>query len=191
VPAHTPHALLVSIYCWWAFEIVLVIRDVVRRKGGLARDRGTRTVASLTVVGSVVVAGLLRTHVPALDTPAPTVFGIAGSVVLWCGLLLRAWAVVTLGRSFRTSVEVDAGQPVVTTGPYARIRHPSYTGLLLIALGAGIGFGNWLSLALCVVLPPLGLLPRIVVEEAEMNRVLGDDYRDYQARTRRLIPGVW
>jgi protein-S-isoprenylcysteine O-methyltransferase Ste14 len=191
VPAHTPPVLLVSIYCWWAFEIVLAIRDVVRRKGRLTRDRGTRAVVSVAVIGSVVVAGLLRAQLPALDTPASTVFAVVGSVVLWCGLILRAWAVLALGRSFRTSVEVDADQPVVTSGPYARIRHPSYTGLLLIALGAGIGFGNWLSLALCLVVPPLGMLPRIRVEEAEMTRVLGAEYRDYQARTRRLIPGVW
>jgi protein-S-isoprenylcysteine O-methyltransferase Ste14 len=191
VAPHTPHLLAISIYCWYAFEIVLVVRDLVRRKGRLTRDRGTRTVAAVSVVGSVVVAGLLHAKVPALDWPAPTLFAVLGSVVLWCGLVLRAWAVVTLGRSFRTSVEVDTDQPVVSRGPYTRIRHPSYTGLLLIALGAGIGFGNWLSLALCAVIPALGMLPRIRVEEAEMTRVLGDEYRGYQARTRRLIPGVW
>jgi protein-S-isoprenylcysteine O-methyltransferase Ste14 len=191
VPSHAPTIISVSIYCWYVFEIVLVVRDVVRGKGRLTRDRGTRTVAAVAVVGSVVAAGLLHAHVPALDTPAPLVFAVLGSVVLWCGLMLRAWAVVTLGSSFRTSVEVDAGQPVVTRGPYARIRHPSYTGLLLIALGAGIGLGNWLSLALCAVVPPLGILPRVAVEEAEMTRVLGDEYRRYQARTRRLVPGLW
>ena len=186
-----PSVLLVPIYCWYAFEVALVVRDIVRRKGRRNRDRGTRAIVSVTVVGSVVIAGVLRLNVPALDTPAPQVFAAVGAAVLWVGLSLRAWAVWTLGRSFRTSVEVDADQPVVTRGPYRWVRHPSYTGLLLIALGAGLGIGNWLSLVLCAVVPPLGMLPRIVVEEAEMNRVLGDRYRSYQARTHRLVPGLW
>jgi hypothetical protein len=50
------------------------------------------------------------------------------------------------------------------------MRHPSYTGLLLIALGFGLGVGNWLSLAICAVIPLVGLLPRIAVEEAELAR---------------------
>jgi protein-S-isoprenylcysteine O-methyltransferase Ste14 len=186
-----PAVLLVSIYCWYALEVGLVVRDVARRKGRLSRDRGTRMIVSISVVGSVVVGGLIRAKVPSLDTPAPGVFATAGAVVLWIGLAVRVWAVVTLGRSFRTSVEVDADQPVVTRGPYRWIRHPSYTGLLLIALGAGLGVANWLSLVICVILPPLGMLPRIMVEEAELTRVLGDRYRSYQARTRRLVPGLW
>ena len=186
-----PAVLLVPIYCWWAFEVGLVIRDVVRRKGRWKRDRGTLVIVALGVVGSIAVAGLVRVHVPSLDTPAQQAFAVAGACVLLLGLALRVWAVVTLGRSFRTSVEVDADQPVVTRNPYRWIRHPSYAGLLLIALGGGLGVGNWLSLAICAIVPPLGMLPRIAVEEAELNRVLGDQYRSYQARTYRLVPGLW
>jgi protein-S-isoprenylcysteine O-methyltransferase Ste14 len=71
------------------------------------------------------------------------------------------------------------------------VRHPSYTGLLLIALGFGLGVGNWLSLAICALIPLVGLLPRIAVEEAELARVLGDPYCSYQKATRRLVPGLW
>ena len=71
------------------------------------------------------------------------------------------------------------------------MRHPSYTGLLLIALGFGLGVGNRLSLAFCAVIPLVGLLPRIAAEEAELARVLGDQYRSYQKATRRLVPGLW
>jgi len=71
------------------------------------------------------------------------------------------------------------------------VRHPSYTGLLLISLGFGIGAGNWLSIIICIVVPLLGLLPRIAVEESELVRVLGDRYRGYQNQTHRLVPGLW
>jgi protein-S-isoprenylcysteine O-methyltransferase Ste14 len=182
---------LVSIYCWFAWEGGLLVRDLVRRKGRLGPDRGTRVIVSLTLAGSIWIGILLRSWVPALDTPAPKAFAAVGVVVIWVGLALRVWAVLTLGRSFSTFIQVDADQAVVTRGPYRWVRHPSYTGLLLIALGFGLGVGNWLSLAICAVIPLVGLLPRIAVEEAELARVLGDQYRSYQKATRRLVPGLW
>jgi protein-S-isoprenylcysteine O-methyltransferase Ste14 len=107
------------------------------------------------------------------------------------GLAARIWAVAALGSAFRTTVEIDHGQAVVTTGPYNWIRHPSYVGLLLVVAGFGLALGNWLSVAVCLVVPLPAVVRRIDVEEAELNRVLGDAYRAYQARTARLIPGIW
>src|SRR5918995_985672 len=130
---------LVSIYCWFAWEVGLLVRDLVRRKARLGPDRGTRVIVSRTLTGSILIGILLRSWVPALDTPAPNAFAVAGVVVIWVGLALRVWAVLTLGRSFSTFIQVDADQAVVTHGPYRWVRHPSYTGLLLIALGFGLG----------------------------------------------------
>jgi protein-S-isoprenylcysteine O-methyltransferase Ste14 len=107
------------------------------------------------------------------------------------GLAMRAWSIATLGGAFRTTVEVDPGQAVVSGGPYRWIRHPSYAGLLLILAGFGPALGNWLSLAACLVFPLPALVRRIQVEEAELNGVLGDAYRAYQAETALLIPGLW
>lgn len=181
----------VTIFSWFALELVLVVRDLITGRARLEHDRGTRGVVALTLAGSIFVGLALRTWLPALDTPARAVFEVAGLVVVWLGLALRVWAVVTLGRSFSTFVQVEAGQTVVTRGPYHWVRHPSYTGLLLIALGFGIGAGNWLSLVICAVGPLIGLLPRIAVEESELAGALGEQYRSYQRRTRRLVPGVW
>ncbi len=183
--------LRVSMYCWFAFEVILAARDVARWRRHRSRDRGTQIVVSLSLGAAILTALLMRTWLPVLDTPGRRAFGAAGVAVLWLGLALRAWAVLTLGRSFRTVVAVDPDQNVVTRGPYRRIRHPAYTGLLLIALGFGLAAGNWLALAICALLPPLGLLPRILREESELVRVLGDRYRTYQRATRRLVPGLW
>lgn len=185
----TPY--LVSIYCWFALEIVLVVRDLVRRRTRLASDRGTRGIVALSLGGSVFIGSLLGRWVPALDTPASAAFAVAGLVVIWAGLAVRVWAVSALGGSFSTFVQVVADQAVVTHGPYRWVRHPSYTGLLLVVLGFGLGACNWASLLVCAVVPLLGLLPRIAVEESEMIRVLGERYRSYQRTTRRLVPGLW
>lgn len=183
--------LRVSIVGWVGVEIVLAGRDIARRKVGARRDRGTRVVVALSLVAAFAIGWLVRIRVPALGTPAPEVFASAGVVVIWIGLAVRVWAVVALGGSFSTYVQVADDQPVVTSGPYRWVRHPSYTGLLLICLGFGVAIGNWLSILVCVVVPALGLLPRIAVEESELVRVLGERYRRYQATTHRLIPGLW
>ncbi len=181
----------VSIFCWFAFEVGLLIRDLVRRKGRPSRDRGTRLIVSLSLGVAIALGFFMHSWVPALSTPAPNVFALAGLVVIWIGLAVRVWAVLVLGGSFSTYIQVEGDQPVITRGPYRWMRHPSYTGLLLIALGFGIGAGNWLSLLICAVVPPLGLLPRIAVEESELVRVLGEPYRRYQNTTHRLVPGLW
>jgi protein-S-isoprenylcysteine O-methyltransferase Ste14 len=153
-------------------------------KGGTVRDRGTRVLVAVTL-GTAV--GLAAAQAPLI----PGTYRTAGLIVMWLGLAIRVWAIAALGRAFRTTVEVEPGQAVVSTGPYRWIRHPSYTGLLLIVTGFGLGTGNWLVLAICAVLPLPALLWRIHVEEAELTAVLGDRYRAYQADTKRLIPGLW
>jgi protein-S-isoprenylcysteine O-methyltransferase Ste14 len=97
----------------------------------------------------------------------------------------------TLGASFRTSVEVDADQPVVTRGPYRCVRHPSYTGLLLIVVGLGLAGHTWPGLVVCVLFPLSAMLQRIHVEETELVEVIGVPYLAYRLHTKRLIPGLW
>ena len=93
--------------------------------------------------------------------------------------------------SSATAISGCTSNAVVCTGPYRWIRHPSYSGLLLIVGGFGAALGNWLSLTACVVLPLPAIVWRIHVEEAELNRVLGEAYRTYQSDRARLIPHLW
>lgn len=184
-------AYQVPIYCWLAFEVGLLIRDLVRGTFRHGHDRGTRLIVSLSLGGAIVAGWFVRGWATVFGTPAPGAFAVAGLVVIWLGLAVRVWAVLALGSSFSTFIRVKADQAVITRGPYRWVRHPAYTGLLLIGLGFGVGAANFLSLVVCAVVPLLGLLPRIAVEETELVRVLGQRYRDYQNKTHRLVPGVW
>jgi protein-S-isoprenylcysteine O-methyltransferase Ste14 len=173
-----------TLAAWALFEIGVRVWEGVRGKGRRERDRGTRVLIALTLAAAIVTALAAR------SAQAPRMW-IPGVAVMWLGLALRAWAVAALGRSFRTTVEVDPGQAVVSTGPYRYIRHPSYAGLLAILAGFGIAAGSWLSLAACVLVPLPALVWRIHVEEAELDRVLGEAYGAYRSRTARLVPGLW
>jgi len=185
----TPVALDLTIAAWAALELALRVTERLQGRGRAARDRGTRVVIALTLGTAIGFAVASASHPSAPRLPA--VVRVAGLLVLWLGLAVRVWAVATLGRAFRTTVEVEPEQTVVTGGPYRWVRHPSYSGLLLIALGAGLAAGTWPAVAVCAVLPLPGLVLRIRVEEAELVRVLGNRYRRYRAGTKRLVPRVW
>jgi protein-S-isoprenylcysteine O-methyltransferase Ste14 len=162
------------------------VRQRLQGTGGSERDRGTQ---ALLVVAIALPVGMAAARATTSLIAEP--YRAIGLIVMWVGLAIRVWAIAALGRSFRTTVEVDADQAVVSSGPYRSIRHPSYSGLLLFVAGCGLASGDWLALGLCVLLPLPALLRRIQVEEAELTRVLGDRYRAYQAQTKRLIPGLW
>lgn len=114
-----------------------------------------------------------------------------GAFMTVSGTLFRQWAIRTLGRFFTRSVRVSSDQIVVQDGPYRWVRHPSYTGAMLAASGVGLALGNAISFACLVVAILPGFAYRIVVEEKALLETLGEPYRAYRARTKRLIPFVW
>ena len=71
------------------------------------------------------------------------------------------------------------------------MRHPSYTGLTLVLLSIGLATRNWVALAIIFLPSVVALLYRIHVEEAALCDAFGPEYREYQASTKRLLPGVY
>jgi protein-S-isoprenylcysteine O-methyltransferase Ste14 len=180
----------VTVAIWVVGERILTFRDLRSGAWRSRQDRGSYFVVVAGVVSGFGVALLLAFR-EVLILPAPIVWLVIGLVIAWAGLLLRLWAVVALGRSFTTTVLVRSDQRVVTTGPYRLVRHPSYLGLLVLFFGLGLALGDVASVAALVVLPAIGLVRRIAVEEAALQAGLGDAYGEYARGRARLIPGVW
>ncbi len=114
----------------------------------------------------------------------------AGLVVLAVGAALRVGPMLALGRRFVSVVALQEDHALCTTGLYARVRHPSYLGILLMDLGFAGVFRSWIAL---LVLPVVFWMfaRRMDVEEAFMADHFGEEYRAYAARTARLVPGVY
>jgi len=89
------------------------------------------------------------------------------------------------------NVAIHSGHEIIDTGPYARIRHPSYTGALLAFLGLALTLTNWLSLVLIVVPIFWAFSRRISVEETALASALGSPYTRYMGRTKRLAPFIY
>jgi len=186
--------ILASIYlalfgAWLVSSVVTIIR--MRAVTGLAaRDRGFVGRALLVLFLTNFLAIACLKYFPRA-TFATQFTSIIGLVLMGLGLAVRSWAIVHLGRFFTVNVAVAADQTIVDTGPYRSVRHPSYTGLLLLAVGLGLCFGNYVSV-LVLVGPMIGMmLKRIRVEEEALAVTLGTAYREYMARTKRLIPGIY
>jgi protein-S-isoprenylcysteine O-methyltransferase Ste14 len=173
---------------WFAIELRQGLR---RRTEATVMDRGSRIIVGLCAGGGIFLGALARAKVPAAAFSRGAVtFGI-GLAIIWAGIGLRWWSFHTLGRYFTFDVMTSADQPVITTGPYRVVRHPSYAGLLLIFTGFGVLLANWLSLIIVILLSLAGIVNRIRVEEAALTATLGDAYLSYAARHKRLIPFVW
>lgn len=193
--AHNPLALgvwLAGLLIWRALEAIVDIRSRLRlRANTQRRDRGSRVVLLVLIVFGLFLGVLLALRDPATAiTGAPTLYLWLGILLLYGGIALRFYAVAALGAYFTTTVVVAPEQAVVATGPYRLIRHPSYSGLLLILLGFGLSLTNWLSLLVIMSSALVGFSYRIRVEERALVEQLGQQYRDYMRRTKRLVPFV-
>ena len=181
-------ALLIgTLVVWIAMEIP---RALNRRPDARQVDQGSLNFLRLCAVVASVIAALVA-RIPAGAMPeGPVTFWI-GLAIAWAGIGLRWWSFRTLGRYFTFTVQTSADQPVVTSGPYRFVRHPSYTGIMLALIGVGTTYGSWLSVAVFAVVLMVGLVNRIQVEEAALSTTLGDAYTSYASGRKRLVPLVW
>jgi protein-S-isoprenylcysteine O-methyltransferase Ste14 len=122
-------------------------------------------------------------------TLAPSAIQYVGLLLIPAGLVVREWAIIKLGRFFSRTVQIESGHRLVTDGPYHWIRHPAYTGMILIYLGIALALGTWLGGVFTLGLMLGAVLYRIVVEERVLLENFGNEYRDYMCRTWKLFPG--
>lgn len=186
----------ISLACWWGFLFVWLFywrgNKENAQKQSAAESRTYRLVA---FAGVVVMTGILRELGHPFEIPAipllPRSLGLflASDALSLLGLALAIWARRTLGRNWSYAVTLKQGHELVTDGPYAAIRHPIYTAILLLFLGlvlliptpyAVIGWA--FVFASCWI--------KLRAEEALMLRQFPESYPAYMARTRRLVPGV-
>jgi protein-S-isoprenylcysteine O-methyltransferase len=183
-------AFWVSYLAWIAIEIAIWSRDVARVKGK-RNDRFSMFAIGVSIgVGNSLAFNAPRFLHAWIQAPPQLLAGV-GIALIWIGIGLRLWAVRTLGRFFRVTVTVQDDHRLVDSGPYARLRNPSYTGAMITLTGIGIAMGHWLSLAAMILFPMLGFAWRIRVEEASLAARFGADYEAYRRRRWALVPPIW
>ena len=184
-------AYWVSYGTWFLMENWIRFRDR-REAKGIDADRGTMyaimAAVPIAILGAFTAAFMLP-RAQFANAGLPLL--IAALVLIWGGMALRLWSVLTLGRFFRTVVRLHDDHELVTHGPYRLLRHPSYTGSLLSFLGLGLAIGNWMSVLIAVVPPLIAFIWRLQVEEAALAGRFGQLFEDQRRRSWRLIPFIW
>lgn len=117
---------------------------------------------------------------------------LVGSIALAIGILgvlLAVWARLTLGRNWSLSVQLKNDHQLVTSGPYSQIRHPIYTGILLIFIGNVLMVGDYRGFfALAIVF--FSFWYKLKKEENWMLKNFGEAYRNYYSKTAALFPRI-
>jgi len=171
------------IYVTWAAFWVSWVIAAASAKPGSRRDLRARgsTFAILAITFIVV-----RAVHPGAGSLANVPVAVLGTALFLGGLALAVWARVHLGRNWGMPMTTKDEPELVTSGPYSRIRHPIYSGILLAVLGTA------LAASLYALIPFGALTVRFVysarVEEQTMQREFPNAYASYRARTKMLIP---
>jgi len=178
-----------------AIGIFLSLRDqaLLERRKNVGPKAEQNTVQK--IIMSVAVIALIGLFVfSALDhrfgwSSMPAFVPVVGEVLVVLGFVIFLY--VFKENSFGASnIQTEAGQKVISTGPYAFLRHPMYAGVLVLLIGVPLALGSfWCLLVLAVAIP--GLVIRILDEEKFLQKEL-PGYTDYMHKVRyRLVPYIW
>jgi protein-S-isoprenylcysteine O-methyltransferase Ste14 len=179
---------------WCVLFVFWIAGQVVggRPSGGLRRAPYLALQIPASALLLLAFVLLLRPNTLSMRvTPHDTLFGTLGVALNFVGVGFAIWARRVLGCNWSGMLmQVREHHVLVQTGPYAFVRHPIYTGLLLAILGTALTLGT-LASYLGVTAALLGVLTRVEIEERMMAAEFGEAHGAYRARTKKLVPLVW
>jgi protein-S-isoprenylcysteine O-methyltransferase Ste14 len=114
----------------------------------------------------------------------------AGVILTLLGFSFTIWARVALGRNWSGVVTLKANHELIRSGPYAWVRHPIYTGILLAFVGTAVCMDEWRGVLACGLVL-VSLLIKLKIEERWMTEHFGPSYEAYRKRVAMLVPMVW
>ncbi|MET4202806.1 isoprenylcysteine carboxylmethyltransferase family protein [Bradyrhizobium sp. LA6.12] len=185
-------ALLGPLCGWWLYRVDPALlaerlRPVLQRDQPAA-DKAFMIVFVIAMLAWLAAMGLDRRT---QSSDMPVALQALGLVLFVLSTLFILW--VFRENSFAAPVvklQADRAQRVVSTGPYAHVRHPMYSGMILFFAGVPLLLGSWWGLVMAPVIVVLFAV-RIGIEERTLREGL-PGYSDYMTRVRyRLLPGVW
>jgi protein-S-isoprenylcysteine O-methyltransferase Ste14 len=188
--ASIPYAALK--WLWIVFAIFWVLAAFVQKRNARRQTVGSRLMQTsiiLLVLLPFIVegrrAGLLYQHL----YPNLLLVQYFGILLLLLGLAIAVWARFVLGRNWSGIVTVKKDHTLITRGPYAWVRHPIYTGILLGLLGTAVTLGTLLNF-IEVPVVALAFWLKLRTEERFMLETFGEQYKAYRQRVKALIPNV-
>lgn len=189
----------VSLLQLWTFTgcgllfFVFLLRRLSRRapESGATRDRRSQLGILIQSIG-IGSAGFGPVKATLASLSPSGLAGTAAVLLLMAGAIgLFAASARELGRNWSLVARTRTDHELVRTGPYARVRHPIYLGLLLFLLAFAVGLGHWAQLLIGLPLFFAGTAIRTRVEDGLLEQSFGKIFRDYRNSTPALIPRLF
>jgi protein-S-isoprenylcysteine O-methyltransferase Ste14 len=184
---------VIGIIAWYVIRYPFERRAKRARIARDIRSRSDTVGLAAAVFGMAILpAFYIATGFPrTADYPASAWAIALGAIVLASALWVFRISHKELGRNWSITLQIREQHKLVSTGPYALIRHPMYTSFLLIAVGQALLLSNWVvGLAGLLGFAVLFCL-RVNKEERMMLENFGQEYRAYMERTKRIIPYLY
>ncbi|HUZ92754.1 MAG TPA: isoprenylcysteine carboxylmethyltransferase family protein [Candidatus Paceibacterota bacterium] len=194
-----------TIFSWFAFIFWIILwgywlissfhaKKSVKGKPWWSREFGIRLALVIVAIFIIRTGAFDRSSLVSYQfmlsiIPAHILPGVIGDVLCAAGVAFAIWARIYLGRNWGMPMTLREGHELVTSGPYAWVRHPIYTGFLLAVLGSAFADGSvWL---VSLVLSGIYFVYSAKTEEKTMIEQFPDEYPGYMKRTKMLIPFIW
>jgi protein-S-isoprenylcysteine O-methyltransferase Ste14 len=193
LPFVWPYALVYwAIYVWTFLPEWKIVRDARKSaKRADSQDRGSiRFIMTVQWIALFIAYPIAFVRAWSFPERVQLPLFVVGVLMLISGSLLRRYCWRTLGKYFTGDVQAQRDQPVIRSGPYRWVRHPSYTGGMMMFIGLGLTLGSWVSLALLTIATIVAYGYRVAVEERVLLDTIGEPYGSYMKERKRFIPYI-
>jgi len=182
--------------CWFAFAGSFILRKKPPSPPDQKREPGSLVGVAIQGVSYGLVWGI---HRPAFTSIVEgdkwKAFAIVAGVLAVIAAVGSVWlitaAVKALGKEWSLTARLVEGHQLATTGPYARVRHPIYTGMLGMLIATGLAISYWQALLIALVVFFVGTGIRVRSEEKLLREAFGEQFEKYAERVSAIVPGVY
>jgi protein-S-isoprenylcysteine O-methyltransferase Ste14 len=185
---------VIVMLCWFAFAGNFLLRKKPPSPPDQKREPGSLFGVALQGVSYAIVWGVHRTMLTPF-VPYSEPLALAASLLAVVAAVSSVWLVMaalkTLGKEWSLTARLVEGHQLATSGPYAYVRHPIYTGMLGMLVATGIAVSHWTALLGALVVFFVGTVIRVRREEKLLRGAFGEQFEAYARRVPALLPGLY
>jgi len=180
--------------CWGIFFVLIIVWMFSAKRVAERDRRWTYSWIVLAAFVAVFIFVTRETHLAALlggaaHRSATPLVGLCADAIVLAGLAIALWARVELGRNWNLNPSIQEDHELIERGPYVHVRHPMYSGLLLMLLGTVLWYGSWIG-GILFIACLVGTWLKLRREERLLTAHFGTSYLRYKERVKALVPFI-
>jgi protein-S-isoprenylcysteine O-methyltransferase Ste14 len=184
---------VVVMICWFVFAGVFLLRKRPPSPPDQRRESGSLFGVALQGVSYGLIWGVRRPMFTPISGNG--LISIVTGLLAICAAVSSVWlitmAVKTLGKEWSITARLVEGHKLATSGPYALVRHPIYSGMLGMLLATGLAISHWAALLAALIIFFIGTTIRVRSEEKLLREAFGQQFETYARRVRAIVPGLY